>query len=132
MKRLKIPKLRDKVWRMFSLYIRLSEANSDGYVKCVTCGKKIKAAGENECQAGHFKHGKSQECYFDERNVWPQCIDCNHFHKTRAQQEYTLFLVEKYGSKVVKDLLESKKVAWKREHLEDLYEVYKKKVEALQ
>ena len=127
-KKLTIPKLRDKAWRVFSLYIRLSDADKYGYVGCVTCGKR---GHYKDMQAGHFKHGKDRECYFDERNVHPQCVSCNHFHKTTAMQNYTVFMLKKYGQKVVEELLDSKKIIWKREVLEDILGTYKRKLKEL-
>lgn len=131
-KKLTIPKLRDKVWRVFSRYIRLKNAeqyDNTFYIWCVTCGKTYPFA---EMQSGHFKHGKDRECYFDERNVHPQCVACNHFHKTTAMQKYTVFMLGKYGREVVDELLNSKKVIWKREVLEDILETYKKKLKELE
>lgn len=123
-----IPKLRDRAFKYFSIYVRLSEADKNGYVRCVTCGK---ARHYKEMQAGHFKHGKNKECYFDKRNVHPQDVNCNYYHKTVAMQRYAVFMIRKYGQKVVEELLNSKTVIWRREILEDIIETYKKKVKEL-
>ena len=58
-------------WKYFSKYIRLKDADNNGYVKCVTCGS-IKFW--KEMQSGHYMHNK---CDYDDRNVHPQCIKCN-------------------------------------------------------
>jgi hypothetical protein len=122
-KKLTIPRLRDKVWNVFSRYIRLKDA-VDGWVLCVSCGKQIKAVSkERECEAGHYEHGKDKECYFDEDNVHPQCTRCNRFLSGNMRQ-YTLFMLEQYGEEKVKRLLNSKKVIWKRSELEELYRKY--------
>jgi hypothetical protein len=67
------PKIKDKAWKAFSLYIRLSESDKNGIVECYTCGTKLHY---KDAQAGHYHHGRLD---FDERNVHCQCIRCNHF-----------------------------------------------------
>ena len=62
--------------------------------------------GTRNCQAGHFIGrglGGGSGVYFDERNVHAQCFQCNKFRQG-APHEYELFLIDKYGQKVVDEL----------------------------
>lgn len=63
--------LKNNAWTLFSKYIRLKDANFQGYVKCVTCNVY---RPYKEMHAGHYIHGKTKTLYFDERNVHPQCL----------------------------------------------------------
>lgn len=65
--------LKKALWKLISYYIRFSQANFNGMVKCYTCNKLIKA---KEANAGHFFHNKLD---FDLRNLRPQCVGCNLF-----------------------------------------------------
>lgn len=62
--RKKILRLKDKAWKVFSLYIR----NRDK--RCITCGST------NSLQAGHFFHNVLD---FDPENIFAQCARCNHY-----------------------------------------------------
>ena len=55
-------RLRDRAWILCSEYIRKRDKGI-----CFTCG-------EPGDQAGHFKHGKNCERYFDEYNIHCQCL----------------------------------------------------------
>ena len=90
-------KLYNECWKLMSLYVRTKGAMSSGYNTCVTCGviKHFK-----ELHAGHYKH---RVLDFDELNINPQCSQCNTFNHGKAD-EYYIFLVKKYGQKMVNDL----------------------------
>ena len=76
-----------KAWKVFSLYIRQKYADIDGMVHCYTCPtvKHFK-----DMQAGHLWHGKLD---FDERNIHPQCYQCNVGHSGR-REVYSANLLE--------------------------------------
>ena len=76
-----------KAWKVFSLYIRKKYADIDGMVHCYTCPtvKHFK-----DMQAGHLWHGKLD---FDERNIHPQCYQCNVGHSGR-REVYSANLLE--------------------------------------
>lgn len=108
----------DKAWRYFSRYIR----RRDKYI-CFTCG-------ERGNHAGHFKHGKSNENYFNEKNVHCQCIKCNFFYNGNLAV-YLRNMQKKYGVKESDKLLNSggKVKRWGIKELEDIAQKYKKKCE---
>lgn len=65
----------------FSKYIRLKEADENGYVKCVTCGK---VDHWKNMDAGHYITRAYTSTRFEENNVWPQCRKDNRFLNGRA------------------------------------------------
>ncbi len=76
-----ISKLKAKLWKLFSLYIR----QRDNYV-CFTCGRKGEGSGMH---AGHFvpKSIGGIALYFHEDNVHAQCYNCN-INLSGNQYEY--------------------------------------------
>jgi len=91
-------KLVKKLDVVFSQYIRLSNADNNGYCTCVTCNKKFHW---KEIQAGHFMSRKHYSIRWDERNVKPQCVACN-VYRAGEQYKYSLYL----GNNLSKTLLE--------------------------
>jgi hypothetical protein len=91
-------KLVKKLDVVFSQYIRLSNADNNGYCTCVTCNKTF---FWKEIQAGHFMSRKHYSIRWDERNVKPQCKSCNLF-RYGEQYKYSLYL----GNNLSKTLLE--------------------------
>lgn len=88
-----ISKLKEKLWKVFSLYIK----NRDKWT-CYTCGRKAEGAGMH---AGHFisKRIGGIALYFHEDNVHAQCYHCN-INLGGNQWEYG----KKLGEKKVEEL----------------------------
>lgn len=96
-----IPYLRNKVvWPVFSRYIRMRDANWDGTVSCVTCGR---VGHWKTMQAGHFIPGRMNAILFDERGVHSQCYLCNGPLKGNPRK-YEAFMKKRYGQEVIDDL----------------------------
>lgn len=93
-------KVHSKTWKLMSEWVRRKDANLDGMNECYTCNhwKHWK-----ELQAGHFKHDKLD---FDERNLKPQCPQCNSY-KSGCLDVYAERLLKEYGlewfNKLVRD-----------------------------
>ena len=125
-KKLTIPRLRDKVCDLIKKHVK--ETNSvDGWCICITCGKMIKNH-TLKCHGGHYIHGKGIESYLDERNIHVQCSRCNLYLKGNMRK-YERYMQEEYGQVVIDELEkmeENKMWIWKRNHLEELLEKYKK------
>ena len=83
-----ISKLKTKLDKLFSEYIRRRYANHDGTVSCFTCGivKHWK-----EQQAGHFQSRRHHSTRWDEKNVQVQCKSCNIF-KSGEQYKFGNYL----------------------------------------
>lgn len=94
---IKINKLKDKVWTVYSTLRRMSAADFQGNVVCYTCNKVLHW---KEAHLGHFKHNKVD---FDPRNTRIQCTGCNTYRGGRLDV-YAVKLIEEIGLEAVKDL----------------------------
>jgi hypothetical protein len=99
-----IRKLTLKADRIFSKYIRLRGADSNGMVKCFTCGK-ILYWMESDC--GHFCKRQHKKTRYSEVNCQVQCKTCNWLMQGNDIEFYAR-LSKKYGQNVI-DLLRSQK-----------------------
>ncbi len=118
-------KLVKKLDTVFSQYIRLSNADKNGYCTCVTCNKTFHWKA---IQAGHFMSRKHYSIRWDERNVKPQCVACN-VYRAGEQYKYSIFL----GKELANDLyLQSKElVKFTNYELEDMINDYSEKLKKL-
>jgi len=109
-----------KAWQWCSKYIRLRDAIEYqnkypevdlGWVSCCTCSRLIHI--KKNADAGHFierGRGGMSGVYFDERNINTQCKNCNGgFYggkniKTKVDQAYLQFMLDKYGQGVIDKL----------------------------
>ena len=78
---LSMSKLDNKLWGIFSKYIRIRDANDNGIVICCTCGTP--AYWNQGIDAGHFIQRNRLHTKYDEHNVWGQCARCNRFDSGR-------------------------------------------------
>lgn len=93
--------LKDKLWKIFSEYIRLRDADWRGYANCISCPKQ---AFWKDLDAGHFIAKNSGEFfYFNEDNVYSQCPHCNRFLHGNLLN-YRKGLIEKIGVDEVEKL----------------------------
>ena len=96
-------KLIKKLDVVFSKYVRLSNADKNGFCTCVTCNRKYHW---KEIQAGHFMSRKHYATRWNEDNVKPQCLGCN-MYRQGEQYKYSIFL----GLELANDLyLKSREV----------------------
>jgi hypothetical protein len=121
--------LKKKAWRIFSEYIRRRDTDEGGTVRCVTCRGLF---FWKEVHAGHFVPGRTNAVLFHEDITNPQCPVCNIW-KGGAYQEYTLYMLDKYGREKVDEFLALKRkvVKYTRSDLEDLILHYEEKLAAL-
>ena len=119
-------KLVKKLDTVFSQYIRLSNADNNGYCTCVTCNKTF---FWKEIQAGHFMSRKHYSIRWSEENVKPQCVACN-VYRAGEQYKYSLFL----GSELANELyLKSKEIVkFSIQDLQDMIEDYQAKLKTFQ
>jgi hypothetical protein len=132
-------------------YIKLRDAISDKLdsptfrlVKCRTCSKilaryefdpiKGKEVGNRDCQGGHYLgrgSGGSSGVYFDERNVWTQCAQCNRFRQG-APEEMELHIRKVCGDDVIEELkLKHKVESYSQEEIIALGIYYKEMYQSL-
>ena len=90
-----ISKLKKELDTIFSVYIRLREANEYGYCQCFTCG--VVRHYKDGMQNGHFQSRKHLATRFSEDgNCEVQCVKCN-VYSWGEQYKFSLALDAKYG-----------------------------------
>jgi hypothetical protein len=94
----------DKLDRIFSKYIRLRDADENGYCRCISCNKVFHW---KDGDAGHYINRKHMSVRWDEINVHAQCRACNRFDEGNSVG-YTQGLIKKYGGGVLDILLYKK------------------------
>lgn len=124
-----LSKLKAKVWKLFSEFIRRRNADWRGYISCVTCHKKSHWKG---LQAGHFVGGRHSNLLFDLRNCHSQCYRCNCILHGNLIPYYE-FMLKTYGQEVIDDLKAKDKVCkqFTRKELELLELAFKEKISKL-
>lgn len=118
-------KLVKKLDTVFSQYIRLSNADNNGYCTCVTCNKTF---FWKEIQAGHFMSRKHYSTRWDERNVKPQCLRCNIYNQGEGYL-YSLYLGDKLSKKLLEESRELRKFT--NIELEEMIADYSERVKKL-
>ena len=90
-----------RLWKLVSEYVRRKNADSSGYVKCISCGVK---KHWKELDAGHYLPKSKGNCIMWEiKNIHPQCTYCNRYMHGN-QNPYALALIDIYGQDILKEL----------------------------
>ena len=118
-----------KLDRIFSEFIRLRDANNEGYIQCISCGKVVHWK-ESDC--GHYVNRAEMGTRFDEKNCNAQCRYCNRFREGQMLG-YTQGLLKKYGPGILDELRIKKNRITKLSGFEygHLIEHYKQQVKIL-
>lgn len=121
--------LKEKLWKLFSEYIRRRDAAFNDYVKCVSCPVM---RPWKQMHAGHFIPGHHPSVVYDERNSHAQCYSCN-IEKKGNWVNYYQFMRNKYGQEVIDELIEKDKEMLQRksEDYKILIELYTEKLGTL-
>jgi hypothetical protein len=124
-----IPQLIKKLDAVFSKYIRLRDADSNGICRCITCNAPHHWTHMDN---GHFQKRQYMSTRFSEYNCHAQCRRCNWLLQGN-DKVYSEVIEQKYGIEVYA-LLQGLKYTpkkWSHFELEFLIEDYKKKVTEL-
>ena len=116
--------LKKRLWKQFSIHIRVSAADEQGYVQCVTCPARH-LWNSGEIHAGHWIHNRLD---FEERNIHPQCVRCNYHWNTQVTIAYSVFMARTYGVEVMDELRllsHTKGNRYKRVELLELLDKYR-------
>lgn len=126
-----ISKLKKKLDKIFSEYIRLRDSDYKGNCKCISCGKDAPAFG-GSTHAGHLFSRRYLSIRFDEKNVNAQCAYCNTFLNGN-QIKAARGVENKWGEGTVDDLESRMYITTKlnRVDYEEAIEIYKQKIREL-
>lgn len=119
----------DALWKIFSTYIRLRDADTNGNIRCATSGR---VCHWSDSDAGHFISRRHMATKYDERNVHAQSRHDNRFQAGR-QYEFGLYIDQKYGAGTATALLVASRQLSKLGTFEikALTKYYKEQVELL-
>ena len=128
-----IPKLKKKLWTIFSVYIRMRDGlrttGTTEWALCITCRKRYHF---KLLQAGHFIPGRHSSNLFSERGTHAQCYNCN-INLRGNTLEYRRRIIELYGEGADSDLeAEAHKIKkFTISELEEMMVMYKRKTAEL-
>lgn len=114
---------KDKTWEAFSIYIRLRDADKDGFCICISCRKMFHW---EDMQAGHLIPSRSNNILFDEEIVYAQCPEDNLNQGEQALFWRNLKKLKGYDEEDFEKLKERKNIIrqYKQHELEALEEMY--------
>jgi len=95
-------KLKAKLDKLFSEYIRKRDSDYSGNCICISCGKEQPAFG-GSTHAGHFMSRRHMATRWDEKNVNSQCSYCNTFLNGN-QYRASIGIDKKWGEGTAKEL----------------------------
>lgn len=118
-----------KLWKVFSEFIRLRDANEEGFCKCFTCSL-VRHWRQMDCGHGVGRQHKSTK--YHEKNNHAQCKRCNGFEGGK-REVYKMEVDKRYGPGTwdLLELISRKPSKWGVFELEQLTIHYKKEVEKL-
>ena len=96
-----ISQLKKHLDNIFSLYIRLRDATSEGSVQCFTCSRI--SHYKSGMQNGHFQSRRHHSTRWNETNCQVQCVKCNMYEQGE-QFRFGLALDSKYGEGTSEEL----------------------------
>lgn len=119
----------NKLWKVFSEYIRRRDANTEGMVKCYTCPA---VKHWKQMHGGHFVTRTAKAVKFDEKNVQVQCPNCNAFQGGMSYQ-FGKNLDRDYGEGKAESLEAQRHTIIKRKpaDYEELIELYQNKLNTM-
>ena len=114
---------------VFSRYIRLRDADENGYCTCITCQKTLPWS---DVDAGHFVSRARLSTRYNEKNVNAQCRHCNRFC-AGMQYEHGKAIDKKHGAGTADSLvaLSSKLSKLTQTDYDALISLYRSKVALL-
>lgn len=125
-KKVKKSLAKKKAWNAFSLWVRQSNADRNGMVKCYTCRTR---AHWKEMDAGHGIGGRNNAVLFMKEVVKPQCKACNIFARGRYRV-FTLNLIKELGVKEYEKLIKrsNELFQYKIVDFQEIENLYKERV----
>ena len=93
-------KLKEKLDRVFSEFIRRRDSDKNGFIKCYCCGKILHW---KKAQNMHFIPRQHMATRFSETNCHSGCIRCNYYNNGNIE-EYAIHLKKDYGENIIEEL----------------------------
>lgn len=114
---------------IYSLYIRLKDADANGFAPCISCGRRFHF---KDLDCGHFVSRRHKSTRFMEENTKPQCRYCNRFNEG-MKDSFALQLIQEYGVEILQKLQDEKNKTkhFTSDDLVSLIKDYKSKVNGL-
>jgi len=115
-----------KLDKIFSIYIRMRDADKDGICVCISCGQRHYW---KLMDAGHFVNRRYMGLRYSETNCQSQCRSCNRFDEGNIIN-FAKGLKAKYGKDVVDKLMIAKKttVKYTKFEFETMIKYYREKI----
>jgi uncharacterized C2H2 Zn-finger protein len=99
-----------KLWKQFSIYIRVRDADENGIVKCISCGKLFHWS---KTDAGHGIGRQHLATKYHEQNNHAQCRKDNRYEEGK-KEAYAKEVDKRYGAGTWNKLLVLSKSTVKR------------------
>ena len=124
-----IARLVDDCAVLLQRLVRLKAADSQGYVTCVTSGKRLHWS---EAQGGHFIERGKKSTKLMVENCHPQSAGENMYRMKTASGvlDYRRYMVSMYGEELVRDLeqLSKQPKKYTRQEVEELGAEFKRQI----
>lgn len=124
-----VKKLEDKLWNVFSEFIRIRDADKNGNCKCFTC-PNIRHWTKGDCGHGIPRQHKATK--FNEQNNHFQCKHCNGFEQG-MREIYKQQVDKRYGVGTWDQMLVASRqtVKWSAFELETMTKYYTQQVKEM-
>lgn len=132
-KKPKRTKLRNKLDKIFSKFIRLRDSDRNWNIYCITCKKYIPRKQSHAC---HFVSRWCIKLRREEKNVHAGCAGCNTYNQQRHWWQYMLEMEKMFWTEVRDELRNEKYKVHKRPWISEMesmiehYTIEVKKLEA--
>ena len=94
MAKLTVTKTKKTADMWFSRYIRLRDADDNGWCRCISCQKPYRW---DNIHNGHYIKREKMATRYHEKNCNAQCLKCNKY-KNGNEAQYAYHLNLKYGA----------------------------------
>lgn len=116
---------------VFSIFIRIEEADENGMNDCITCGQNFHW---RQLTCGHFFKRDNQGTRYHEVNCGPQCMNCQRIAEESGKDvRHENYIINKYGQDALDeiDFLHNQEVKMMKHEFREIESIYKKRVKEI-